>query len=76
MYTLVLMYDKVADTYSAPMLLENNDCAIRYFKSLCKNKPDMKDDYELYLLGQFDTKTANVVLEERPKLIIKGLEIK
>ena len=33
-YLLCLIYDKVADLYSAPMCFDNEAVAVRYFKDI------------------------------------------
>lgn len=60
-FILVLIYDKVACMYSSPLIYDNIECAKRHFAQLIKNQPNLNgDDYELYFLGNYDSKTGTI----------------
>ena len=58
-FILCLIYDKVAGMYSSPLIYDNIECAKRHFGQLIKNQPNLNgDDYELYVLGNYNPKTG------------------
>lgn len=60
-FVLCLIFDKVAGMYSSPLIYDNIECAKRHFGQLIKNQPNLNgDDYDLYVLGNFDSKTGIV----------------
>lgn len=60
-FILCLIYDKVAGMYSSPLIYDNIECAKRHFGQLIKNQPNLNgDDYELYVLGNYDPKTGTI----------------
>lgn len=60
-FILVLIYDKVACMFSSPLIYDNIDCAKRHFAQLIKNQPNLNgDDYELYVLGNYNPKNGEV----------------
>lgn len=69
-YVLCLIYDKVADLYSAPMLFDNESVAVRYFSNILEKTPN-KGDYELYIVANFNDKTGIISMIEK-KLLVKG----
>lgn len=74
MYVLCIVYDKLANKYSSPMLFENVDCGKRYFTSLCKNKcAGVKDDYEFYYVANYDVDNGTIEVNKNKELIEKGI---
>ena len=74
MAKLCVVYDKLADKYTAPLIFENDNCGQRWFETKVIDDVNCAD-YELYGLGDYDDKTAKIVLYEQPKLIFKGLSL-
>lgn len=71
--TLCLLYDEVADCYSALMTFTNEASAVRWFANKCAGDfaaPDLK----LYNVGTFDSKTGAVVLLENNVLLARGID--
>lgn len=69
-YVLCLIYDKVADLYSAPMLFDNESVAVRYFSNILE-KTQNKCDYELYFIANYSDKTG-IIYNIDKKLLLKG----
>lgn len=67
---LVTIYDKVADTYTAPLCFTNTESAKRYFKTKMANNPNATD-FELYYIADYDAETS-VITGLAKKLIDKG----
>lgn len=65
------VFDKVAKQCSSPILLENDDVAIRFFNLEVKAKvdPSCAEDYEIYQIGVFDSKQGHLVPLQFNKLI-------
>lgn len=76
MIKLYVTYDKVSNLYSAPLSLQNDGCAKRWFKNSLIQSVSKNDysDYELYCIGCYDDKTA-VCTVGKPILITKGLTV-
>lgn len=76
MIKLYVTYDKVSDLYSAPLSLQNDGCAKRWFKNSLIQSVSKSDysDYELYCIGSYDDKTA-ICTVGKPILIAKGLTV-
>lgn len=69
--TVVLIYDEVAGAYSAPITLQNDASAVRYFDTKCQSDPYSKD-YKLYKLGSFDPDSGKLVVLEQLELLSRG----
>lgn len=70
---LCLIFDKVASQYTAPLCFTNEDCAKRYFIGKFKSDPDISD-YELYLIGSYNSDNGVVVVGEKV-LLMKGCDL-
>lgn len=57
---LYTVYDRCAGVYNEPFMAVNENTAIRRFNYMMMNSPMIKEDCDLYLIGEFDTKTANI----------------
>jgi len=56
------VYDRVAGSYGFPQEYVNAGVAKRAFAEFAKSVPnDSRSDYELVLIGEFDTQTGDVV---------------
>jgi len=61
------VYDSCAKIYSSPIMLLNDEVAVRVMKN-CVNTPDHNyalnpEDYSLHKLGTFDDNTSELKLE-------------
>lgn len=69
-------YDSKAKNYSAPMFLVNDDVAIRQFGMACQDiHTEMgyaPDDFTLFKLGEFDTKSCKMTSLPGLEFIMKG----
>lgn len=68
-----VVYDKVAETYSAPMVFDNVNCAIRWFAlntNLCTTAEPT--DFELYSLGYYEPDNGKMYVFEQKKFLVKG----
>lgn len=76
MIKLYVTYDKVSNLYSAPLSLQNDGCAKRWFKNSLLQSVNKNDysDYELYCIGCYDDKTA-ICTVGKPILISKGFTV-
>lgn len=67
---LFVIKDCVTGEYSSPKLgINDNDC-IRAFVNLIANSPN-KADYQLYLIGEYNTSTGIIRAYENP-LFVRG----
>lgn len=62
--------------YSTPIPIQNEEMAIRYFKSQLENAPIMQTepkDFSIWKMGKFDNETGEYITEETGyKLIMRG----
>lgn len=71
------IYDTVAKECGPIYQAKNHDVAVRAFKSLISDTPNVKvSDYDLYCLGEFDTEKCSFVPVEVPFTIpVDNLEV-
>lgn len=70
---VVVFKDKKANIFTAPMLFENEECAIRYFDGMVVKMGSQVTDYDMYLIGHYYDKTGDFFpLSENSKLLIKS----
>lgn len=68
-YSLYVIFDKLAKQYGSLFDSINVGCAIRHFKSiLLKNSVSAKD-LELYCVGTYDTSTGKIVLNSELQVV-------
>lgn len=58
---LYCVYDRVAKIHHAPIMLNNNEEAVRSFKMSANPNDIMLKDLELYKIGEFDMKSGNIL---------------
>lgn len=64
------IYDSVAKEAGPIFQSKNHDVAVRAFKSLISDTPNVKlSDYDLYCLGEFDTEKCSFVPLDVPFII-------
>lgn len=59
--------------FNSPMLLENDDLAIRNIRGAVIHTQELKDnakDYSIYRLGSFDTETGHIIPLEIPYKVV------
>lgn len=84
-YKIVTIRDRVSDLFGQPSFVNNIGGAIRSFGDEVKRpsseqRPnpifDHPDDFDLYLLGEYDDELGVFVNEERPRQIAVGKDYK
>jgi hypothetical protein len=81
-YVICTVKDRAADAYGRPMFLAAIGQAIRSFTDeINKDYEDNQmfnhpDDFDLYDLGVFDDSNGYFTLNEEPKLLVRGKDVK
>lgn len=76
MIKIYTIYDIVADVYSQPFYLKNNEIAKREIANLVNDNSQQNifntnvDDKVLYLIGEFDENNAVIVPVEKSKVFM------
>jgi len=79
-YKIVCIRDRVADVFGQPIFVASIGQAIRSFGDEINNKREGNnlanhpEDFDLYLLGEFDDNSAEFS-QERPKQIAVGKDL-
>lgn len=72
-YSMYVIYDKVAEQYSAPFCSLNDATAVRQFNQISSNNHLAEPtDFELYCCGLFFTDTGIIVPQDKLRFICKG----
>lgn len=77
-YKVVCIRDRAIDTYGQPAFVANIGGAIRGFGDEVKRRDDNNqlnkhpDDFDLYLLGEFDDQTGEFFCDGPPRQIAVG----
>lgn len=81
-HILVSIYDKAADAYSKPAAMPAKGVAIRAFSDEI-NRADPNnalynhpDDYELYVLGEWEDSTGEFKILNKPTRLTTGQDVK
>lgn len=62
LYNVYAVYDKTAEEFGPPFTSVNDGVAKRQYKQM--GIPDsIKDEYQLHMIGTYDSKTGDVVPE-------------
>lgn len=69
MSSIYLVFDKKAGLYSAPLTLLDDSQALSWFDYVLKNE-EVKSDYELYKIGDYDEKKGKFFMLDNPAFII------
>lgn len=78
---VVSVKDRAADVFNRPFFVPHRNVAIRDFtdevnRSAADNQLNKhSDDFDLYLLGQFDDNTGFFVMEEQPVVLVRGKDV-
>ena len=75
-YTMYSVKDVMTERYFAPVMMLNDNEAIRQFKTQVNNQQLWKDnpqDFDLYSLGTFEEETGEIIY--KPTKIIGGRSV-
>ena len=81
MQFIVSVKDRAADVFNRPFFVPHRNVAIRDFtdevnRSATDNQLNRHpDDFDLYLLGQFDDNTGSFIPEEAPLVLVRGKDV-
>lgn len=79
---VVSIKDRAADAFGRPFYVPSVGVAIRSFQDEVNRASEDNqmyqhpDDFDLYELGSFDDSTGTFVLDESPKLLTLGKQVK
>lgn len=59
---IVIIRDMVADECSAPLVLANEACAIRYFNNIVTQNVE---DYQIIKIGEYDSKKGDITILDK-----------
>lgn len=71
--TICVLYDEVADNYSAPIAFANEAAAVRHLANVAKQDPNAKD-YKLYAVADYDPEIGKLLPYGENKLLAKGVD--
>lgn len=74
MSSLYVVYDEVAELYTAPLTLKNDAVAKRWFAQQMSKAND-PTDYKLYKVGEYDENTGIITASPSPILLDTGHKI-
>lgn len=78
---IVSVKDRAADVFNRPFFVPHRNVAIRDFtdevnRSAADNQLNKHpDDFDLYLLGQFDDNNGTFIVEEAPMVLVRGKDV-
>lgn len=81
MQFIVSVKDRAADVFNRPFFVPHRNVAIRDFtdevnRGAADNQLNKHpDDFDLYLLGQFDDNTGVFTTEEAPLVLVRGKDV-
>lgn len=81
LHFVVSVKDRAADVYARPFFVAHRNVAIRDFtdevnRSASDNQLNKHaDDFDLYLLAQFNDNTGTFLFEEEPVLLVRGKDV-
>lgn len=78
-YKIVAIRDRAADAYGVPAFVASIGAATRSFGDECNNKESAlgqhPEDYDLYLLGEYDDSVGVFLTEGPPRMIAVGKDM-
>lgn len=78
---IVSVKDRAADVFNRPFFVPHRNVAVRDFTDEVNradpNNPLHKhpDDFDLYVLGQFDDSTGTFIVEVSPTVLVRGKDV-
>jgi len=78
---IVSVKDRAADVFNRPFFVPHRNVAIRDFTdevnrlSADNQLNKHPDDFDLYLLGQFDDNSGTFTMEEAPLVLVRGKDV-
>lgn len=82
LHYVISVKDRAADVFNRPFIVPHRNVAIRDFtdevnRSAADNQLNKHpDDFDLYLLGQFDDNTGKFSNEGDPAVLVRGKDVK
>lgn len=77
---LFAVYDAKAETFSAPYTIPKVELALRAFGEMVQDEETdigkYPEDYQLLMLGEYDTDSGMIEPERMPVVVINALELK
>lgn len=79
-YRMCSVFDLVAQQYGRPFFAVSDGSAIRGFSDEVNNPESQlyrhPDDYQLFILGEFDDASAAISVLDVPQLLVSGSAVK
>ena len=81
LHFVISVKDRAADVFNRPFIVPHRNVAIRDFTDEVNRKADDNqlskhpDDFDLYLLGQFDDNTGQFVQSEGPVVLVRAKDV-
>ena len=81
LHFIVSIKDRAAEVFNRPFFVPHRNVAIRDFtdevnRSAVDNQLNRHpDDFDLYLLGQFDDNQGSFAMEEVPVVLVRGKDV-
>ncbi len=78
---VISVKDRAADIFNRPFFVPHRNVAIRDFTDEVNRKADDNqlskhpDDFDLYLLGQFDDNTGKFIQLEDPVVLVRAKDV-
>lgn len=64
LYNVYAIYDKTAEEFGPPVVAVNDGIAKRWYRN--QGIPEsIKDEYQLHMIGTYDSKTGDIIPEMR-----------
>lgn len=73
----VCVRDSAADAYHAPLCFPALGMAERWFRDECRSTGELAkhpEDYELFLVGTFDSDTGDLISDGPRRLLCRGID--
>lgn len=81
-YVIIAVRDSAAEAFSVPQFYASHGVALRGFTDEVNRKDDKNpfyvhaEDFEMYSLGEYDDGTGQFVLNEQPRQIARGKDLR
>lgn len=77
---IIVVKDRAVDAYGSPIFVRATGEATRSFVDEVNNEQSAMykhpEDYDLYLVGEYDERTAAITSEPTPVLLLRGQDVK
>lgn len=68
-FVMFSIYDRVANSYGAPQLAQNEAAAKRAFLASASKSP-FAQDFDLFVVGEFNVETGEVSVPDKPVFLM------